>query len=214
LTSELAPSSRISAAPEPFGLYCDLDFNSRFIVVRRSYRRGRFTPPKNGKERRVDMSDQLASELAGLRARAQRGALKRGEPVPELVFCREGGEVVEQNYIRRVFKRVLKKASLREIRLHDLRHTFASLLIGQGESLAYVKEQMGHHSIEMTVDTYGHLIPGSNREAVNRLDTKKGDWLQPDATDALPAAATSCEYSEFIAVVPKRGLEPLQGNPY
>lgn len=46
-------------------------------------------------------------------------------------------------------------------RIHDLRHTFASLLIQQGESLAYVKDQMGHHSIKMTVDTYGHLVPGA-----------------------------------------------------
>jgi len=40
----------------------------------------------------------------------------------------------------------------------------------QGESLAYVKEQMGHHSIQLTVDTYGHLVPGGNRQAVDRLD--------------------------------------------
>jgi integrase len=53
---------------------------------------------------------------------------------------------------------------------HDLRHTFASLLLQQGESLTYVKEQMGHHSIQVTVDIYGHLIPGSNKQAVDRLD--------------------------------------------
>jgi integrase len=51
-----------------------------------------------------------------------------------------------------------------------LRHTFASLLIEQGESLAYVRDQMGHSSIQITVDTYGHLIPGANRAAVDRLD--------------------------------------------
>ena len=44
-----------------------------------------------------------------------------------------------------------------------------SWLIGNSESLAYVKDQMGHHSIQITVDTYGHLIPGANRQAVNRL---------------------------------------------
>ena len=56
-----------------------------------------------------------------------------------------------------------------QIRFHDTRHCFASWLIGAGESLAYVKDQLGHHSIQITVDTYSHLIPGSNREAVNRL---------------------------------------------
>jgi len=48
-------------------------------------------------------------------------------------------------------------------RIHDLRHTFASLLLQQGESIVYAKEQLGHASIQITVDTYGHLIPGANR---------------------------------------------------
>ncbi len=60
--------------------------------------------------------------------------------------------------------------SLRWVRFHDLRHTFASLLLQNGESPAYVKEQMGHSSIQVTVDIYGHLIPGANRQAVDRLD--------------------------------------------
>jgi integrase len=59
---------------------------------------------------------------------------------------------------------------MRQVRFHDLRHTFASLLLQQGESPAYVKEQMGHSSIQVTVDIYGHLIPGANRSAVDRLD--------------------------------------------
>jgi integrase len=46
-------------------------------------------------------------------------------------------------------------------RRDDLRHTFGSLLIQDGASLAYVKDQMGHSSIQVTVDTYGHLIPGA-----------------------------------------------------
>ena len=53
---------------------------------------------------------------------------------------------------------------------HALRHTFASLLIQRGESLAYVRDQMGHHSIKITVDIYGHLVPGANKAAVDRLD--------------------------------------------
>lgn len=55
-------------------------------------------------------------------------------------------------------------------RLHDLRHTFATRLLMNGESPAYVKEQMGHSSIQATVDLYCHWIPKSNRQAVDRLD--------------------------------------------
>src|SRR5213078_929233 len=69
-----------------------------------------------------------------------------------------------------MFYRVLGKAGLRRVRIHDLRHSFASRLIANGESLAYVRDQMGHSSIQVTVDIYGHLVPGSNKQAVDRLD--------------------------------------------
>ncbi len=74
----------------------------------------------------------------------------------------------------RVFYRCLDRAELRRVRFHDLRHTFASLLIQQGESLVYVKDQLGHHSIQITVDTYAHLVPGGNRQAVDQLDDAEG----------------------------------------
>jgi integrase len=53
---------------------------------------------------------------------------------------------------------------------HMLRHTYASLLISRGKSLAYIKEQMGYSSIRITVDTYGHMIPRTENRAVDRLD--------------------------------------------
>jgi len=77
---------------------------------------------------------------------------------------------MDDSKVRKVFARLLTKAGLAQCNLHFLRHTFASLLIQQGESLAYVKEQMGHSSIDVTVDTYGHLVPGGNRQAVDKLD--------------------------------------------
>ena len=77
---------------------------------------------------------------------------------------------MDDSKVRKVFACLLKVAGLAKRNLHYLRHTFASLLIEQGESLAYVKDQMGHSSIEITVDIYGHLVPGGNRQAVDRLD--------------------------------------------
>ena len=62
--------------------------------------------------------------------------------------------------------------SKRIIRFHDLRHTFASLLIQQGEGLPYIRDQLGHSSIQVTVDIYGHLVPGGNRQAVDKLDER------------------------------------------
>ena len=81
-----------------------------------------------------------------------------------------GGTQIDQSNIRKLFNRLLTDARLRRVRFHDLRHSFASLLLQQGESLTYVKEQMGHSSINVTVDIYGHLVPGGNRQAVDKLD--------------------------------------------
>ena len=159
----------------------DIDFAGHFIWVRRSYRRGRFTPTKNGKDRKVDMSEQLAATLRKLLVQRKKETLKDGlGEVPDLIFHRNG-RPFEQNYIRRVFKRALTKAGLREIRLHDLRHTFASLLLTQKETPVYVKEQLGHSSINITVDIYGHLIPGSNKKAVDKLDDLDAPACTPRA---------------------------------
>jgi integrase len=86
------------------------------------------------------------------------------------------------------FQPVLTRAGLRKIRLHDLRHTFGSLLIQSGASIVYVKEQMRHSSIQVTIDIYGHLIPGANISFVDRLDEKSneraGEGQQQNATQA------------------------------
>jgi integrase len=150
----------------------DIDFRNGFIEVRRAWVKGRITTPKNGKTRRVDMSNQLAETLKTLLPEHKREAWGKGwGEVSDRVFTNGAGGVLDDgNLRRRVFWPALAKCELRRVRIHDLRHTFASLLIQNGESLAYVRDQLGHHSIQITVDTYGHLVPGANRQAVDRLD--------------------------------------------
>jgi integrase len=79
---------------------------------------------------------------------------------------------------------LITAAKLRSFRIHDLRHTYASLMLQNGESVTYVKKQMGHHSIQITVDTYGHLVPGANSAAADRLSAT---ILNPPKTDSKPA---------------------------
>ena len=81
-----------------------------------------------------------------------------------------GGTQLDPSNVRKVFNRLITTAKLRRVRFDDLRHTFASRLLQNGEGLQYVKEQMGHSSIQLTSDIYGYLVPGGNRQAVNRLD--------------------------------------------
>jgi len=122
----------------------DIDWNGRFIVVRRNLVRGVLTSPKSHRERKVDMSLQLRDALAQWHRVLATRWMKKGQPMPDWVFpSREGAPLDERN-VRHVFTRFLKRAGLRQIRIHDLRHTFASLLLQQGESIVYVKDQLGH----------------------------------------------------------------------
>jgi integrase len=126
------------------------------------------------------MSEQLKSVLLEHRKSLMQGGSTPCCPlanngarsdVIHLVFPNRKGKPMDGANIKHwVFYKVIKKLGLSKFRFHDIRHTFASLLLQQGESLHYVKEQMGHSSIQITVDIYGHIVPGSNRKAVNRLD--------------------------------------------
>ena len=150
----------------------DIDWNGKFMMVRRSIGKNRKVyPTKTNKVRRVDMSDDLLGELGAFRRRRLAEALQMGSnEIPEWVFGSTNGSALDMHNVeRREFEKCLQDAKLRKIRPHDLRHTFGSLLIQNGEPLAYVKEQMGHSSIKVTVDIYGHLVPGANRQAMNRL---------------------------------------------
>ena len=168
--------------------------------MRRSWRQKRLSTPKSGKGRRVDMSRQLKEALLALFETRKEEAWQRGwEQLSEWVFCNERGELLIEVTVRKhVFHPALSRSGLRRIRIHDLRHTYASLLIQQGESLAYVKEQVGHHSIKITVDTYGHLVPGGNRQAVDRLDDAPQDATirNPDATTRKAPVAPIAEAME------------------
>ena len=149
----------------------DIDFTGKFLTVRRNVVRGTITTPKTGKIHRVDLSDALLKALREHRRYQREERFQKGSnEALQWVFSNQKGNPPDmQNIKNRHFHKCLEKAGLRRIRFHDLRHTFASLLIQNGESLTYVKEQLGHSSIKMTVDVYGHLVPGANREAMNRL---------------------------------------------
>ncbi len=149
-----------------------LDFHNRFIDVRLNWVDGVLTSPKPGRQRHVDMSKMLTKRLQAFQIERKKETLQRGwGEVPAWVFTSRTGTMMDpDNFRARVWPKLLAKAGIRQIRIHDLRHTYGSLLIAQGESLVYVKEQMGHHSIRVTVDTYGHLAPGGNKAAADRLD--------------------------------------------
>ena len=149
----------------------DVDFRGKFLTVRRQVVYGRIQRTKTDKIRRIDMSDALMEALRRHRKARREEWLKKGvNQIPRWVFSNQEGNPPDMHNVKnRHFYPNLAKAGLRRIRFHDLRHTFASLLVQDNQPLAYVKEQLGHSSIKLTVDVYAHLQPGANRDAVNRL---------------------------------------------
>jgi len=151
----------------------DIDWNGKFIEVRRQVVRAKVTTLKtrNGR-RRVDLSDDLLETLAALKKKRQEEALKSGSnEISEWIWANEKGQRIDIGNVKaKSFKRVLRKAGLRDIRYHDLRHTYASQLLAQGEPVTYVSQQLGHANPQITFKIYAHWIPNrSQRQAVNRL---------------------------------------------
>jgi len=152
----------------------DVDWSSQFIEVRRSINRfGEVgtVKTKSGR-RRVDLSDHLLETLKNFRKQKQQEALKKGEnEIPEWIFANHFGSFMSIKSVKtRNFKRVLKKAGLRSIRFHDLRHTFASQLLCNGANILYVSQQLGHADPSITLRIYAKWIPTEGqRKAMNVL---------------------------------------------
>lgn len=150
----------------------DVDGFGRELRVTRSLSRGQLGTPKAGHGRTVDLSQVLAETLGQLEQARTRESLLLGWPTrPPWVFCTRAGTPMDESKVRRAMRFVLKQATLPlHFSPHCLRHTYASLMLQQGEALTYVQRQLGHASINLTADTYGKWLPLGNKAAVDRLD--------------------------------------------
>lgn len=174
---------------ETLGLSWDnIDFGNNAVKVRQElfWKHGKyqhvedgqpkyvFTSPKSAESvRDIDLSPALRKEL--LEHRLKTGNSKG------LVFCNSDGTPLDpNNLVKRDFADALKAADEKRIkaglhpigklRWHDLRHTFGSWKIAQKEDVYYVQRQMGHSSIQITIDTYAHLLKNKNPEAAEKTD--------------------------------------------
>lgn len=193
----------------------DLDFLAREISVARTLSDDgrRVDAPKMGDGRVVDMSQQLADTLRTHAITLRAAALEAGAPAEQRLWLfpeRTGGPRDPHN-VRRAFTRILKHAELStHFTPHCLRHTFASILLAEGKSPAYVQAQLGHKSIAMTVDTYGRWLPKGDKAAIDSLDdavtTGGGDF----GGDFGPAAS---KFSAAAKVVPEEFRELVANGP-
>ena len=120
----------------------------------------------------VDLPEALVARLRRRQSISEAEATVAGREPSSWVFPAPSDDTKPLNaaFLRfKVWYRLLRRAEVRLIRIHDLRHTYASLLLLAGEPMLYVKEQLGHSTVQVTVDFYGHIRPGLNRGAFNRL---------------------------------------------
>src|SRR5699024_11866294 len=87
----------------------------------------------------------------------------------DLVCATSIGGFIKPSYLQTVFKRTCKKSGVKKISFHGLRHTHATLLLMDGVHPKIVQESLGHQSIETTIDTYSHVIPGIQEIAATSI---------------------------------------------
>jgi site-specific recombinase XerD/predicted RNA-binding Zn-ribbon protein involved in translation (DUF1610 family) len=158
---------------EAIGLrWSDVDLENARLSVRRALipinREVVVSEPKTAKGRRVIALDPGTIEV--LKGQAARQADERQEwdeawVETGLVFTVENGEALDPESVSRYWRQAVKKAMLPTIRLHDLRHTHATLALQAGIHPKVVSERLGHATVSITLDTYSHAIPAMQEEA-------------------------------------------------
>ncbi len=160
---------------------------------------------RSGEDRRVDIGPRTIGALLAhqLHQQAERDAWGPAHRDSGRVFTREDGEDLTPSQVTKVFARLSSAAGLRPIRLHDLRHGAASLMLAGGADIAVVSKRLGHSSIRVTADTYHHLLEGAGRKAA---DAAEG-LVRPRAAGQEPAAPTSRPHGpkNEPARLPRRG---------
>jgi len=170
---------------EALGLkWSDIDMEKATLVVRRALQRHGsagfvMVDPKTTRSRRtIHLSRIAVQALTEHRARQREIRLlagaKWGTDLGDLVFCSRSGSPMSSSWLNVVFKRELAKAGLPRIRIHDLRHTAATLLLTRGVHPKVVQDMLGHSTVTLTLDTYSHVTPSLHKEAADHMDSLLG----------------------------------------
>lgn len=125
----------------------------------------------------MDLPKRAVEALRSHRTRQLEEKLKAGAGWQDngLVFTTVKGTPLDaQNIVNRFFKPLLKRAGLPDIRWHDLRHTYATLLLARGTHPTYVQKSLGHASVQLTLDRYSHWMPSMGRNTADGIDAALG----------------------------------------
>jgi integrase len=145
----------------------DVDLKRRVMFIHRSYH------PQYGFSEPKTKSGTRAIVISGELTMILDEYMEKNDRQPgDLVFQNKAGNPVDpQNMMTREFHPALERAGVKPIRFHDLRHTYAALIIALGENIKFIQRQLGHASLTTTMDTYGHLLPEVSEGFGDRLDS-------------------------------------------
>ena len=171
----------------------DIDIDNKIISINRTYQRigGKdvFTSPKTRKsKRKIPIPDFLCQELSDyIQSRYMLDADERLFPVTK-------------SYLSHEMIRGCKNTGVKKIRIHDIRHSHASLLINQGCDALMLADRLGHEKVSTTLNTYSHLFPHKQQELVHSLEslqaTDSPTPEPPSDNPLLEAAGITCEVSQ------------------
>ena len=128
------------------------------------------TKTKSGR-RAIDLTPPSVIHLRELWERQNVDALFYGYQVTDNspVFIRRTGEPLLPDALTHVFKKIVRKLGLDDVRFHDLRHTHATIMLLQGVHPKVVQERLGHSKMSTTMDIYSHVVPSMQKDAVKRF---------------------------------------------
>lgn len=154
-----------------------IDWENKTINIKQSlvYAHGEvcFSEPKTTKGRRIlEVEPEVLADLKRQKALQAEERLKAGPLWQDnnLVFAKEDGQPINPNGFTRRFRRLIERLGIKGKRFHDLRHTFASLLILAGEDILRVSEFLGHAKAGFTLNTYSHVLPGKKRDTAKKIN--------------------------------------------
>lgn len=145
--------------------WSDINWHDNQIHIQRTFNNGAFfTTKTKGSNRKVDIGPTTMRALKEWKLACPHGKL-------DLVFPTSTGKPMNHNnMVNRFFRPALESAGIDRIRFHDVRHTYASLLIEQGENIKYIQTQLGHSNPTVTLNVYAHLMKPTNQAAAIRLE--------------------------------------------
>ena len=154
----------------------DVDFTSNTIHVTKSTYVNKgishisTTKTKAG-TRRIIINKKLSQELETWQKKQEKQLQQFSNDITTLQVFQNSPIIITKDAIEKQYKKILERDNtLKKIRIHDFRHSHASLLINNGEDYLVVKERLGHASITTTIDTYSHLYPSKQKELADKLD--------------------------------------------